>query len=243
VIRQHGQRPVPRAGRNNGSAKDVIRTSPDDSAASVTVQHCLASVGCMTDSNRAEDIARSLLEEPLPRRWSHVQGVARTARTLAPVLADNTDLLTAAALLHDIGYAPVLHDSGFHPLDGARYLRDTEHADPMLCRLVAHHSCAIIEAEEYGLATQLADEFKPAPRALADALIYCDLTTGPDGQHMTIEQRLADIRERYGPSHPVSRALARSEPHLKAAVDRVNHKLAASTTPARPIRLVPAVAL
>ena len=222
-------------------AGDVIRTSLDDLAASVTVRHCLASVGCMTDSNRAEDIARSLLEEPLPRRWSHVQGVARTARTLAPVLADNTDLLTAAAVLHDIGYAPSLHDSGFHPLDGARYLRDIEHADPMLCRLVAHHSCAIIEAEEYGLATQLAAEFKPASRTLADALIYCDLTTGPDGRHMTIEQRLTDIRERYGPSHPVTRALARSEPHLKAAVDRISRKLAASTRPARPIRLVPAV--
>jgi hypothetical protein len=221
--------------------EDVIRTSPDDPAASVTVRHWLASVGSMTDSNRAEDIARSLLEEPLPRRWSHVQGVARTARTLAPVLADNTDLLTAAAILHDIGYAPSLHHSGFHPLDGARYLRDTEHATPMLCRLVAHHSCAIIEAEEYGLATQLADEFKPAPPALADALIYCDMTTGPGGQHMTIGQRLADIRERYDPSHPVSRALARSEPHLRAAVDRVSRKLAASAAPARPMRLVPAV--
>jgi len=213
----------------------------DHLAASVTVRHCPASVGSMTDSNRAENIARSLLEEPLPRRWSHVQGVARTARTLAPVLADNADLLAAAAVLHDIGYAPDLHDSGFHPLDGARYLRDTKHAEPMLCRLVAHHSCAIIEAEEYGLATQLADEFKPAPRALADALIYCDLTTGPDGQRMTIEQRLADIRERYSPNHPVTRALARSEPHLKAAVDRVSSKLAASTAPARPIHLVPAV--
>jgi HD domain len=226
----------------NDSAKDVVRTSLDDPAASVTVRQCLASVGCMTDSNRAEDLARSLLEGPLPRRWSHVRGVASTARRLAPILADNTDLLAAAALLHDIGYAPGLNDSGFHPLDGARHLRDTEHADPVLCRLVAHHSCAIIEAEEYGLATQLAGEFKPAPRALADALIYCDITTGPDGQHMTIDQRLADIRERYGPSHPVSRALARSEPHLKAAADRVSRKLAASTAAARPVRLVPALA-
>ena len=195
----------------------------------------------MTNTQTAEDLARSLLEAPLPRRWSHVQGVARTARTLTPVLADDTDLLTAAALLHDIGYAPSMNDSGFHPLDGARYLRDTEHADPMLCRLVAHHSCAVIEAEEYGLATQLAHEFKPAPRPLADVLIYCDMTTGPDGQHMTIDQRLADIRERYGPSHPVTRALARAEPHLKAAVARVARKLAASNAPARPVRLVPAV--
>jgi HD domain len=195
----------------------------------------------MTDTSRAHDIARSLLEEPLPRRWAHVQGVANTARTLAPVLGRNTDLMTAAALLHDIGYAPSLADSGFHPLDGARYLRDAEHADPMLCRLVAHHSCAIIEAEERGLADALAREFKPAPRNLADALIYCDMTTGPDGQRMTIEQRLADIRARYGTTELASRALARSAPQLEAATSRVARKLSARASMARPVTLVAAV--
>ena len=75
----------------------------------------------MTDTGRAHDIARSLLEEALPRRWAHVQGVADTARTLAPILGKNAGLLTAAAILHDIGYAPRLADTGFHPLDGARY--------------------------------------------------------------------------------------------------------------------------
>ena len=52
-----------------------------------------------------------------------------------------------------IGYAPSLAKSGFHPFDGARHLRDAEHADAMLCRLVAHHSCAIIEAGELGHAS------------------------------------------------------------------------------------------
>jgi predicted hydrolase (HD superfamily) len=193
----------------------------------------------MTYTESAEDIARTLLEEALPRRWAHVQGVAAAARTLTPIVGGDADLLTAAGLLHDIGYAPSLEYSGFHPLDGARYLRDVEHADAMLCRLVAHHSCAIIEAEEQGLAADLAREFKPAPRVLSDALIYCDMTTGPDGQRMTVEQRLADIRSRYGPSHPVTRALARSSPQLAAAADRVARKLSART--AAP-RLAPALA-
>ena len=48
-------------------------------------------------------------------------------------------------------------------LDGARYLRDDEHADTMLCRLVAHHSCAIIAADERGLAGILSYEFDLAP--------------------------------------------------------------------------------
>jgi putative nucleotidyltransferase with HDIG domain len=100
----------------------------------------------------AQQLARALLQEPLPRRWAHVQGVAARACALAPVLGADADLLEAAAWLHDIGYAPGLATTGLHQLDGARYLRDAQHADAMLCRLVAHHSCAIIEAGERGLA-------------------------------------------------------------------------------------------
>lgn len=185
-----------------------------------------ANVDFMIDASWGETVARALLEEPLPHRWEHSRGVAATARALAPVLGPHADAVTAAAWLHDIGYAPTLHDSGFHPLDGALYLRDVQHADSLVCRLVAHHSCAIFEAVERGLAADLLREFTPAPRDLADALIYCDMTTGPQGQPMTVEWRLAEIRDRYGPGHVVSRALARSAPELAAAVARVARKLA-----------------
>jgi HD superfamily phosphodiesterase len=67
------------------------------------------------------------------------------------VLGADADLLEAAAWLHDTGYAPGHADTGLHARDGTRYLRDAHHADALLCRLVAHHSCAIIEAEERGL--------------------------------------------------------------------------------------------
>jgi hypothetical protein len=40
----------------------------------------------------------------------------------------------------------------------------------MLCRLVAHHSCTIIEAGERGLADVLTLEFEPAPGNLSSAL-------------------------------------------------------------------------
>jgi hypothetical protein len=193
----------------------------------------------MSYSAQAEQTARHLLQETLPRRWAHVQGVAATARTLAPVLGDDADLVIAAAWLHDIGYAPELIGSGFHPLDGARYLRDAEHADAELCRLVAHHSGAITEAAERGLAAELAREFRPARPDLADALIYCDMTTGPDGQRLPVEQRLADIRDRYDADSPVGRAIARSAPQLTAAVTRVAARL---TRCAPPARLTPALA-
>jgi hypothetical protein len=52
---------------------------------------------------------------PLGDRWTHVQAVADTARGLAAVLSvEDADLLAAAALVHDVGYAPSLHRLGFH---------------------------------------------------------------------------------------------------------------------------------
>jgi hypothetical protein len=187
-------------------------------------------------AERAEDAACELLKDSLPRRWAHTQGVAATARTLRDFLAAEAELVEAAAWLHDIGYAPGLHGAGFHPLDGARYLRDVAGAEPLLCRMVAHHSCALIEAEERGLAAGLVREFRPPPRHLAEALIYCDMTTGPDGQHLDVSDRLANIRQRYGPDDAVTRAITRSAPTLEAAVQRVQHRLAAPPTQRSTVR-------
>jgi HD superfamily phosphodiesterase len=173
----------------------------------------------------AAELARKLLEVPLPRRWDHVQGVAAQARSLTPILGDHADLLEAAAWLHDIGYSPELADTGFHPLDGARHLRDGQHADPTLCSLVANHSCAIIEAEDRGLAAELAREFPCPEPMLTDALAYCDMTTTPDGQVVSVYDRLAEIRERYGPHSLVTRFTHRAGPHLISSVRRTTRLL------------------
>lgn len=172
----------------------------------------------------ASEIARDLLEEPLPRRWAHTQGVACKARNLAGIVDDQADLLEAAAWLHDIGYSPEITATGFHPLDGARYLRDVARADDVLCRLVAGHSCASIEAEQRGLAEELRQEFPPADACLSRALIYCDMTTTPDGEPVDVADRLAEIRRRYGPAHLVTRFTQLAEPHLVGAVRDVQRK-------------------
>jgi hypothetical protein len=103
---------------------------------------------------------------------------------------------------------PGLASTGLHQLDGARYLRDAQHADAMLGRLVAHHSCAIIEAGERGLAGILSSESDPAPDALSSVLTCCDMTTSPDGQPVPVDRRLAEIHDRYGPGHLVSRSIS-----------------------------------
>ena len=84
----------------------------------------------------------------------------------------------------------------------------------MLCRLVAHHSCAIIEAGERGLADVLSYEFEPAPYVLSNVLTCCDMTTSPDGEIVPAEQRLAEIHDRYGPGHLVRRSIQRATPMI-----------------------------
>ncbi len=104
-------------------------------------------------------IAEAELATSLPRRWAHSQGVAARAAQLARVAGGGAPLLAAAAVLHDVGYAPRLAATGFHPLDGARFLRDVHQADERLTRLVANHSFALLEAEERGLRETLEAEF------------------------------------------------------------------------------------
>jgi hypothetical protein len=179
----------------------------------------------MDHAHWAQALARTLLEAGLPRRWAHVQGVAAQARSLAPILGDDADLLEAAAWLHDIGYAPELAVTSFHPLDGARYLRDAYHANGTLCSLVAHHSCAIIEAEERGLADELSREFPLADPALNDALAYCDMTTTPTGHVVSVNDRISEIVERYGPHNIVTRFIRKAEPDLVSSVMRTDRRL------------------
>lgn len=136
------------------------------------------------------------------------------------------DDLVAAAWLHDIGYAPELVITGFHPLDGARYLRRAG-IGAQVVSLVAYHSCAQIEAEVRGFGAELASEFSPADRLPTDALLYCDMTTGPDGDYVRPADRLAEIRRRYGPGHEVTRFIESAAPEILKAAGRIEDMLAA----------------
>lgn len=169
----------------------------------------------------ARELAGRLLAEPLPRRWAHSQGVGRAAEAVAYIVGDDAEVLVRAAWLHDIGYAPDLAKTGFHPLDGARYLRDVERADVRLCRLVANHTGALVEARERGLAAELAVEFPPVGGLLADALAFCDLTTSPDGAAVTVQDRLAEIATRYGAESLVGRCIAESTAAFLSSSRRV----------------------
>lgn len=177
----------------------------------------------------ARDLAQRLLAEPLPRRWSHTQGVGRKAESIAHVVGDDAELLSCAGWLHDIGYAPDLATTDFHPLDGARYLRDVEHADERLCRIVAHHSCALVEARNRGLAEELAAEFPFVDGLLSDAITFCDMTTSPDGVPVDVETRLGEILARYGEGAIVTDSIAEACASIRRSVAVVDTALATSS--------------
>ncbi|NUT17940.1 MAG: HD domain-containing protein [Hamadaea sp.] len=170
----------------------------------------------LASGHAAQELAASL-----PRRWQDVQGVAAKAREIARVVPEKVrDLLIAAAWLHDIGYAPNIAHTGFHSLDGARWLLQ-QGQSPRLAALVAYHSCALFEAEERGLAGALVAEFEQEHSITADALWYADMTTTPDGTPIEVTTRLDEIGERYGPERLVTRFWVRARPTLLAAIDRV----------------------
>lgn len=176
----------------------------------------------------ARALAESLLDD-VGSRWQHTCGVAARATTAVAALPDEQrPLLIAAAWLHDIGYAPPLRRSGFHPLDGAYYLQ--EHGwPPPVAGLVAHHSGARLVAHVLDLDEEMghfpASAYASGP--VADALTYADQTTAPDGSPVDVEHRLADMLRRHSPDSPNARCHTPRAALIRAAVDRTTERLAA----------------
>jgi hypothetical protein len=54
------------------------------------------------------------------------------------------------------------------------------------------------------------------------------MTTSPDGELVTIDERLAEILERYGADSIVGQFIQRAQPELRAATERVRERLAAA---------------
>jgi putative nucleotidyltransferase with HDIG domain len=155
-----------------------------------------------------------------------VKGVADKAEHVAVSLSLNGEALVAAAWLHDVGYAPDVVDTGFHPLDGACYLARRGTPERVV-NLVARHSYAILEAELRGVGYRLA-VFPDERGVLRDALWYCDLTTSPVGEPIRAEERIVEIKQRYGPGHIVTRFITEGAPELLVAVERTERRLAGS---------------
>lgn len=159
-----------------------------------------------------------LLADLAPSRRAHSLEVGRKAeanvQSVAPWLRAD---LVAAATLHDIGYGHPT--TGFHPLDGAHFLRGLGFS-PVVCHLVAYHSASTYEAEVRGISPSEYEDFALDDEGLKAAhavLWWADMTTGPTGETVTVEERLAEIESRYGAGDPVTEFIGRARGVLLAA--------------------------
>ena len=184
----------------------------------------------------AKEQAGALLGQD-ERRLSHVRAVARRAEELGALVFDGLpgedEVGIAAAWVHDLGYARALVRTGCHHLDGARYLRGV--GEERLARLVAYHSSGAAEAELRGLSEELS-LYRRDESLVSDLLTYCDLSTGPDGDVVGLDERLAEVSRRYGPGHLVTRGLLQAEGALRASFARIEALVAANGPPAAPRR-------
>lgn len=176
--------------------------------------------GVVPDVTQARTLAHHLLGD-VGSRWRHVFTAGVLAQRLG-VLFDPQDasLLVAAATLHDVGYAPAIARTGFHPLDGGLHLRSLG-MSPRLAALVAHHSEARLLGPGHGV-PDLGEHFPREESLLADALVYADMHSAPDGRATRAEARLADIAQRRPGQVEVLRAQ-----RLRAAMARVGAALQA----------------
>lgn len=161
-------------------------------------------------------------------RLAHSRAVAGQASVVSPVLdAPWSSALLDAAWLHDVGYSPSVTATGFHPLDGARWLRAHDWRTEV-CRLVAWHTRAGTEATLRHLGAELAAEFPAPPDVAQAALAWADLTSSPVGACCLATDRVADILSRYPPESAVHRATSANLPDLLMDVLLIETKLDAA---------------
>jgi hypothetical protein len=144
----------------------------------------------------AADLTRHMLNAD-PKRLKHSEAVARRA-DLSP---SRRPVVRTAFGRRCLGtrhrYAPALRDTGFHPIDSARYLQSIGWP-PALCNLVAHHSGARFVARVLKLDREL-NAYPFSQDAVSDALTVADQTIGLHGEQVTLEERMSDMLHRHGP--------------------------------------------
>ena len=204
----------------------LLRSSQDDARCQMLRAVMGHSPRCAeTERSDATALATSLLRG-FGTRLSHSATVAAQVDRVARLVEQGwRTAVKDAAWLHDVGYSRKLALTEFHPLDGARWLRDHDWP-PETCRLVAWHTEPLEQARRHRLDGELSAEFDRPPGVAAAALAWADLTSSPTGERWDSERRLADILMRYPLGSLVHEATRASLPALRRAVWTIEDLLA-----------------
>lgn len=165
------------------------------------------------------------------KRLTHIQAVAASVRQSVIDLNHSgytpgidTAEAYCAALLHDIGYVEDLALTGFHPVDGAVFLRSSGY--PRLAELIIGHSNSPEQAQLRGISGVAA-----SADIIAELITYWDVQTKQGGEQVTYEERLADIIKRYGEESAVTQAHLISRPRIQQIINKIDGLLARTSQP------------
>jgi HD domain len=166
---------------------------------------------------------------PEENRYHHILGVVRLMKEILPKLNFNEEVkkeLIQAAYLHDIGYSPKLNKTNFHPFDGACFAFKAGFNKPVIAAVLFHSEAYETVKEKrsdllpaYSLNHDLLDE---QDRLFTDLVTYCDVQTSPQGEKVSLDERVRDVVKRYGEHHPVSRMMIQCKPKYQDIINRVN---------------------
>ncbi len=109
-----------------------------------------------------------------PKRVLHVMEIARRVRQSGKLLGfseADLDLSECAALLHDIGYWQPIATTGFHPVDGANFLKGQ--GQEILADLIIGHSCSPEEGRLMGF-----DDLQQSESLIGKLITYWDVQGG-----------------------------------------------------------------
>lgn len=149
---------------------------------------------------KAIDILKYTTKEELSR-YKHLTSCREFALEFLDTLDISVDVkekILNTILLHDIGYSEVISDTGYHSLDGYRYLKNNY---PNLCyhnAILLHSDFVNTCAEEHEeFVTEIYNSLSDLEFAVLIFLDYCDSHIDGMGNEVTLAGRWADLRNRY----------------------------------------------
>jgi putative nucleotidyltransferase with HDIG domain len=170
-------------------------------------------------SDDAKILALSDIRAAFPEgapRYAHIVGVVSLANEVESAYKEFGGKLKLAALYHDIGYSAQYRVTGFHPVDGAMAARKHGLSEE-IAQAILYHGGSWKEAQllRPDLKEYYADQCQMMATPLSRAMTYCDLHTGPNGEAFSVEERLADIRQRHAANQPLLQVMHEYEDRFK----------------------------